>query len=60
MSYVEKKLRRNCFFHDAIEELITKVKGVGRRRTQLLDDFSNRIRYLELKKEADDQGGWRR
>ena len=35
-------LRRNRFFHDAIEGQMTEVKGVGRRRTQLLDDLSNR------------------
>ena len=28
------------------------MKGVGRRRTQLLDDMRNRRRYWELKEEA--------
>ena len=31
-------LRRNCLLHDAIEGQMTEVKGVGRRRTKLLDD----------------------
>ena len=41
-------LRRNCLLHDAIEGQMTEVKGVGRRRTQLLDDLINRRRYWEL------------
>ena len=32
-------LRRNCLLHDAIEGQMTEMKGVGRRRTQLLDDL---------------------
>ena len=28
---------------------MTEVKGVGRRRTELLDDLRNRRRYLEQK-----------
>jgi len=39
---------------------MTEVKGVGRRRTQLLDDLRNRRRYWELKEEAEDQKRWRR
>ena len=35
----------NCLLHDAIEEQMTEVKGVG-RRTQLLDDLRNRRRWL--------------
>ena len=35
-------LRRNCLLHDAIEGQMMEVKGVGRRRTQLLDDLRNR------------------
>ena len=31
---------------------MTEEKGVGRRRTQLLDDLRNRRRYWELKEEA--------
>ena len=48
-------LRRNCLLHDAIEGLMTEVKGVGRRRTQLLDGVRNRTRCWELKKEAADR-----
>jgi hypothetical protein len=33
----------------------TEVKGVGRRRTQLLDDIRNTRRYWELKEEAEDR-----
>ena len=47
-------LRINCLLHDAIKEQMTEVKGVGRRRTQLLDDLRNR-RYCELKVEAKDR-----
>jgi hypothetical protein len=38
----------------------TGVEGVGRSRTQFLDDLRNRRRYWELKEEADDRKGWRR
>ena len=51
---------RICLLHDAIEGQMTKVKGVGRRRTQLLDDLRNRRRYWELKEEAEDRKRWRR
>ena len=47
-------LRRNCLLQDAIEGQMTEVKGVGRIRTQFLDDLRNR-RYWELKEEAEDQ-----
>ena len=53
-------LRRNCLRHDAIDGQMTEVKGVGRRRTQLLDDLRNRRSYWELKEEAEDRKGWRR
>jgi hypothetical protein len=53
-------LRRNCLLHDAIEGQITGVKGVGKRRTQLLDDFRNRRRYWEPKEEAEDRKRWKR
>jgi hypothetical protein len=36
-----------------------EVKGVGRTRTQLLDDLTNRRRYWELKEEAEDRSRWR-
>ena len=32
-----------------------EVKGVGRRRTQLLDDLRDRRTYWELKEEAEDR-----
>ena len=35
-------LRISCLLHDAIEGHITEVKGVGRTRAQLFDDFRNR------------------
>ena len=37
-------LRRNCLFHDAMEGQMTKVKGVARKRTQLLDALRKRRR----------------
>ena len=48
-------LRRNCLLHEAIEGNMMKVKGLGRRITQLLDDLRNRRRYWELKEEADNR-----
>jgi hypothetical protein len=39
---------------------MTEVKGVGRRRTQLLDGLRNRRRYWELKEEAEDRKKWKR
>ena len=35
------------------------MKGVGRRRTQLLDDLRNRRRYWELKEGAEDANIWK-
>ena len=32
---------------------MTEVKGVGRRRTQLLDDLGNRRRHRELEEEVE-------
>ena len=46
-------LRRNCLLHDTIKEQMTEVKGVGRRRIQLLDYLRNRRRYWELIIEID-------
>ena len=46
-------MRRNCLLHDAIRHM-TEVKGVGRIRTQLVDDLRNRRRYWELKEEDED------
>jgi hypothetical protein len=39
---------------------MTEVNGVGRRRTQLLDDLRKRRRYWELKEEAGDRKVWKR
>ena len=49
--YSEKKL----LLHDVIDGEMTEVKGVGKRRTQLLDDLKNRRRYWELKEGAEDR-----
>ena len=54
-NWVGHIIRRNCLLHDAIEGQITEVKGVGRRRTQFLDDLRNRTRYWELKEEGEDK-----
>ena len=52
-------LRKNCLLLDAIEEQMTEMKEIGRRRTQLLNDLRNR-RHLELKEEAEDRKRWKR
>ena len=46
--------------HDANKEQMTILKGVGRRRTQFLEDLENRRRYWELKEEAEDRNRWKR
>ena len=51
--------RRNCLLHDAIEGQMTKVKGEGRRRIQLLGDLKNRRRYWEIKEKAEDLKKWK-
>ena len=38
---------------------MTEVKGVGRIRTQLLDDLRNRRRYWEVKEKAEDRNRWK-
>jgi hypothetical protein len=38
---------------------MTEVKGVGRTRTQLLDDLRNRRRYWELNEEDEDRKRWK-
>ena len=53
VNWIGHILRRNCLLHGAIEGQMTEVKEVGRRRTQLLDDFRIRRRYWELKIEKD-------
>ena len=44
-NWISHILRRNYLLHDDIEGQMTEMKGVGRRRTQLLDDLKNRRRY---------------
>ena len=39
---------------------MTQMKGVGRRRTQLLDDLRNRRRYWELREKLNIEKRWRR
>ena len=41
---LRRKINWIDHIHDAIEGKMTEVKGVGRRRTQLLDDLRNRRR----------------
>jgi hypothetical protein len=53
VNWIGHILRRNCFFHYAIEGQMTEVKGLGRGRTQLLDDLRNRRRYWELNEEKE-------
>ena len=59
VNWIGHILRRNCLLHDLIEGQMTEVRGVGRRRTQLLDDLRNRRRYWELKEEAEDGKSWK-
>ena len=42
-------LRRNCLLHDVIKGQMTQVKGVGRRRTQLIDDLKKQKKILGAK-----------
>jgi hypothetical protein len=51
-NWIGRILRRNCLLHDAIEEKMTEVKEVGRRRTQHLDDLKKRRIYWELTEET--------
>jgi hypothetical protein len=51
-NFIGHFLRINCL-HGANEGQMTEVKGVERRRTQLLDDLRNKRRYWELKEEAE-------
>ena len=49
VNWIGHIFRGNCLLHDAIEGQMTEVKGVRRRRTQLLDDLRNRRRHWKLK-----------
>ena len=51
VNWVGHILRRNCLLHDAIDGLMTEVKGVGGRVRQLHDDMR---RYWELNEEFED------
>ena len=53
-------LKRNYPLGNSIEGQMTEVKGVGRRRTQLLDDLRNIRRYCRLKEEVEDRKRWKR
>ena len=59
-NWIGNIMRRNCLLHDATEGQMTEVKGVERRRTQLLDDLRNRRRYWKLKGEDEDRKRWKR
>ena len=54
VNWIEHILRKNCPLHDAIEGQLAEVKGVGRRRRQLLGDLKN-TRYWQLMEEAEDR-----
>ena len=34
-------LKRSCLLQDAIKGQMTELRGVGRRRTQIIDDLRN-------------------
>ena len=44
-NWICHNLRRNYLLHDAVEGQKLEVKGVGRRRIQILIVLRNRIRY---------------
>ena len=60
VNWIGHILKRNCLLYDAIEGEMMELKGVGRLRTQILEDLRNRRRYWELKEEAEDQSRWKR
>ena len=51
-NWVGHILRRNCLLRGVTEAQMLEVKGVGRRKAQLLDDLRIRGGYGELKEEA--------
>ena len=53
-NWIGQILKINCLLHDANEGQVMEMKGVGRRRTQLLDDLRKRRRYWELEEDAED------
>jgi hypothetical protein len=36
-----------------------EMKGVGKKRTQYLEDLKNIVRYWELKEESEDRKRWK-
>ena len=58
-TWIGHTLRSNCLLHNVIQGQMTEVKGVGRRRTRLLDDLRKRRRYWELKEKAEDRSRWK-
>ena len=54
-NWVGHILRIIYLLHYDIERQMTKVKRVGRRRRQLIDELRNRRKYWELKEETEDR-----
>ena len=54
-NWIGRILIENCLLYDTIEGQMTKVKGIGRRTTQLPVELTNRRGYWELKEEAEDR-----
>ena len=54
-NWIRRILRVNCHLHHVIEGQMMEVKGVGRRRSQILDYFKNRRKYWGLKEEDQDR-----
>ena len=53
VNWIGHIVRINCLLHEAIEEQMTEVKGVGRRKTQLHNVLRNRRKYWELREEKE-------
>jgi len=58
-NWIGHTLRRNCLLLSVIEGQMTDVKGIKRKRTNLLDDLKNRRRYCELNDEAGHPKRWK-
>ena len=52
-------MRRNSLIRDDIEGEMTEIKGLGSRKTQLLDDLRNRSIHLDIKEEVKDRKTWK-
>ena len=59
VNWIVHILRRNCLHHEVIERQMTEGKGVGKRRTLLLDDLRSTRRYCDLQEEAEDWKRWK-